>query len=85
MLNVHLIVLSVVIATVYAAVSRLIWGKGSRDLLIYWIAALVGFGVGQLLATAFSWHDVARVGELHLLSASVLSWLSIALAKQLKL
>ncbi|HUT16159.1 MAG TPA: hypothetical protein VMY98_07950 [Anaerolineae bacterium] len=85
MLNVHLLVLSVVIATMYAAVSCLIWGQGSRDLRIYWMAALAGFGAGQLLATAFSWHDVAQVGELHLLSASVVSWLSIALAKQLKL
>ena len=74
MLNVHLLVLSVVIATVYAAVSRLIWGKGSRDLLIYWIAALVGFGVGTTSPVSASSICSARpssAGSLSLLPSNL--------------
>jgi len=85
MLNVHLIVLSLAIATSYAALSHLLWGEALRDLFVYWIAALVGFGMGQLLAVGFSWHDVYPIGELHLVTASVICWLCLILAKQLKL
>jgi len=83
--SVHLLVLSLVIASMYGAVAHLLWGKGSKQLAIYWMAALSGFGVGQFLATTFSWHDVAQIGELHLVAASAICCLFIALAKRLKL
>ena len=84
MLNSPLFVLSVVIATLYAATFHLFWGKALKELFISWAAALVGFGAGQLLASAFSWHDVL-IGELHLLTASVTCWLLMAFARRLKL
>jgi len=83
MLHPPLLVLSLVIATLYGALFHLLWGRTLRELLIYWAAALLGFGSGQLLASAFSWRDLL-IGELHLLTASAVCWLFMALAKQFK-
>ena len=85
MLKSPLLALSLVIATAYGAAFHLLWGRTLKELLIYWVAALVGFATGQLLASAFSWHDIILIGELHLLAASVTSWLLMAFARRLKL
>jgi len=79
-----LLVLSLVIATLYGAVFHLLWGKTWKQLLISWAAALLGFAIGQILASAFSWRDLL-IGELHLLAASVTSWLFMFLARPLRL
>lgn len=79
-----LLVLSVVIATLYAAVFHFFWGSTLRQLLISWLAALLGFSIGQVVASAFSWRDIL-IGELHLLTASVICWVSMALARRIKL
>nr|MBC7245407.1 hypothetical protein [Chloroflexota bacterium] len=79
-----LFVLSAVIATLYATVFYFLWGSSLKELLLYWLAALLGFGTGQALAAAFSWCDIL-IGELHLLPASAVCWLFMALARRLKL
>lgn len=79
-----LLILSAIIATLYAAVFHFFWGSSLRQLLICWLAALLGFGIGQAIASAFAWHDIL-IGELHLLSASFVCWLSMALARHIKL
>lgn len=82
MLNVPLLVLSLVIATLYSSLFHLRWGTTLRELFTSWVAALLGFASGQLLASAFSWRDVL-IGELHLMAASIACWLFMALAKRL--
>jgi len=62
----------------------LLWGKRLKELFVSWAAALLGFGMGQLLASAFSWRDVL-IGELHLLAASASCWLFMVFARRLKL
>jgi len=76
--------LSLVIATLYAAIFHLLWGKSLRQLLIYWAAALLGFAAGQVVASKLSWQDLF-IGEIHLLAASAASLLSMTLARRLKL
>jgi hypothetical protein len=83
MLHSPLLILSLVIATLYGALFHLLWGKTLKELLVCWAAAVLGFSSGQLLASAFSWRDVL-VGELHLLTASAVCWLFMALAKRLQ-
>jgi hypothetical protein len=78
------LILSLVVATLYAAAFHLLGGRSGRQLLITWLAALVGFGSGQALATLLSWHD-PLIGELHLVTASAISWLFMFLAKSLRL
>jgi uncharacterized membrane protein YjjP (DUF1212 family) len=84
MLNSPLLVLSAVIATLYSALFHLLWGQTFRELGISWLAGMVGFGLGQVLASSFGWGDI-RIGELHLLAASAFCWLFMALARRLKL
>jgi hypothetical protein len=78
------VILSLVIATLYGAIFHLLWGKSLRQLLIYWAAALLGFAVGQVLASALSWRDIP-IGEIHFLAASAASWLCMTFARRLKL
>jgi hypothetical protein len=86
MLTLHppLLVLSLVIATLYSALFHLLWGKTFKELAVSWLSGIVGFGLGQVLASAFGWVGIL-IGELHLLAASAMSWLLMALAKRLKL
>ncbi len=82
--NLLTVVLSLAIATLHAALFHLFWGKSLKELLGHWLAALLGFGAGQLLASELSWGDV-RIGELHVLSASMFCWLCMFLARRIKL
>lgn len=77
-------VLSIAIASLFGTLFQLLWGKSLRDLIVSWTAAVLGFMLGQALASALSWSDVL-IGELHLLTASGFSWTSMVLARQLKL
>jgi hypothetical protein len=80
MFSLPLLILSLVVATLYAAAFHLLRGRSGRQLLVTWVAAVVGFGVGQALATLLSWRDL-QIGELHLLTASAVSWLFMFLAR----
>ena len=79
-----LLILSVVLATLYAAVFHFFWGSSLKQLALYWLAALLGFAIGQTIATALAWRDIL-IGELHLLPASAACWLLMALARRMKL
>ncbi len=78
------LLLSLVVATLYAAAFHLLRGKSWKQLFITWLAALVGFGVGQAVATLLSLGD-PLIGELHLVAASVGSWLFMFLAGTIRL
>ena len=84
MFNQPTLILSLVIATLYAAVFHLLWGKTWRQLLVTWVAALLGFGSGQVLGVLLSFGD-ALIGEVHLVAASAISWLFMFLARSLRL
>lgn len=79
-----LLVLSLVLATLYAAAFHLLWGKSGKGLLVSWMSAVLGFAVGQILAASLGWRDVL-IGELHLLGASLFCWLFMFLASRLRL
>lgn len=83
-LHVPLLVLSLVIATLCSALFHLLWGKTFKELAISWLSAVIGFGLGQVLASSFGWADIL-IGELHLLAALLVCWLLMALARRLKL
>jgi hypothetical protein len=78
------LILSLVVATLYAAAFHVLGGKRWSQLLITWVAALVGFGSGQVLAALLAWRD-PLIGELHLVTASAVSWLFMFLARSLRL
>lgn len=83
MLHFPLLALSLVIATLFGALFHFLWGRTLRDLIIYWVAAVLGFAIGQLLASAFSSPDLL-IGELHLVASSACAWFFMAFARRLK-
>ena len=77
------LVLSLVLASLYAAVFHLLWAPRQGKLLVYWLAALIGFGLGQILA-AFSPLRI-MIGHIYIIEATLVSWAALIVAKQLKL
>lgn len=73
------LLLSLVLSVIYASLFHLWRGRGVRDFVIYLIAAVVGFGVGQL-AGAMIRLPMLQIGEVHLIEATVGSWLALAIA-----
>lgn len=78
-----LLVLSLVIATLYAALFHLLRGQTMRDLILYWASSLLGFAAGHLIAAVLAWPD-PLIGELHIVPASILSLLLMSFARRLK-
>ena len=84
MFNMPALILALVVATLYAAVFHLLLGKTWKQLLITWLAAVVGIGVGQALTVLLGWND-PLLGELHVVTASAVGWLCMFLARRLRI
>lgn len=80
-----LLLLSLVVVTLYGALFHLLWGRSLKQLGLYWLAALLGFGVGQGLARILALSALPQIGPLHIVEASVVSWLGVFIAKQMRL
>lgn len=73
---------SLILASTYAAAFYLLLGRRLRELLFFWLAALVGFASGHVVGDLWgfiSW----TVGEVHAIEASVLAILFLLLARWL--
>lgn len=78
------LIFSVVLASIYAAVFHLWRGKTVKEWLLYWLAALLGFGLGQLIGNSLG-LDVLMVGQVHVVEATLISWLFLEVARWLKM
>ena len=78
------LVLSTIIATLYAALFYLIWGQRTRKKLLYWPLALTGYGLGHLLAQLSPTHPL-MIGNMHLLGGTIGCWTTLFVAKWFKL
>ena len=78
------LVFSVVLASMYAVIFHLWRGKTVKDLLLYWLAALLGFGLGQLIGNSLGF-DVLMIGQVHTVEATLISWLFLEVARWLKM
>ena len=74
------IVVSVLLIVGYASAFHLWGGRNLRDLGIFLIVALVGFGVGQVIGI-FSDIGLLRIGPVQALEASIMAWVGLILAK----
>jgi len=78
------ILLLLVLATAMSALFHLWQGENSRDLIIYWPAALAGLLLGHFGAEALGLR-FAMMGEVHVLEGVLLSLIAMFVAKWLKL
>lgn len=69
-------VLAFLLATAYGAAFHLIMGGPSRHILVFVIAAWIGFAAGHFLGVFLN-IDILELGAVKLLSASVGAWLAL--------
>ena len=84
MIQIPALVLAGVLASIYAAAFWLWKGRGLRDLLFFWLAAVVGFAAGQIagfLLDLIPW----TIGQVRVVEGTALAWLFLALARWLTL
>jgi hypothetical protein len=77
------VVFSVLLASLYGAIFQFIWGKRWRDLALYWVAAIVGFGIGQAIFGVLGF-SIYMIGEVHVVESTLTSWGCLLIARWLK-
>ena len=77
------LLLSLVTALILAAVFHLLLGRTLRDLFLFIVASVVGFGLGQLAGwlTPMQW---LVVGDVHMLEGILCALLTLFIAKRWK-
>ena len=74
--------LAFILATLYGAAFHVVAGGDARRLAFFLIAGWLGFGLGQILGTAFG-VDIFDIGALHAASATLGALLALFLARLL--
>ncbi|NHZ71605.1 MAG: hypothetical protein GWP17_00760 [Aquificales bacterium] len=72
-------VLGFLLATAYGAGFHLIIGGPAKRILIYILASWLGFAVGHFMGDLLN-IELLKLGALHLLTASLGSWLALILS-----
>ena len=72
-----------VLATLWAAMFHLVFGKKLVDLALYWFIGLIGFAVGQALANVFDCRLI-MVGQVHIVEGTLACWIAMLVARCLK-
>jgi hypothetical protein len=83
MLQTPALLLSAVLASLYAAVFFLWQGRRIRDLVFFWLAALVGFASGQLVGTLWGFIPWT-IGQVHIIEATIVAALFLVIARWLR-
>ena len=73
------LVLGFLLSTIYGAVFHLIIGGPPRRLLLYVAASWIGFAVGHLIGDLLG-IELLKLGAIHLLAASIGSWVALILS-----
>jgi hypothetical protein len=75
--------LSALIAGIYGALFHLWRGRTLRELPLYLIASAIGFALGQLVGNLIG-LDLFTIGPIHIVEASLGSWVMLFVARWLK-
>ncbi|MFN2136232.1 MAG: hypothetical protein ACK2UK_09775 [Candidatus Promineifilaceae bacterium] len=70
------LVLALLLATAYAALFHFLIGGSLRRLILYIIAAWIGFAIGHFLGQVLA-VDWLKLGPLYLFSASIGAWITL--------
>ena len=73
------LVLGFLLSTVYGAVFHLLVGGPPRKLLLYVLASWFGFALGHFVGDLLG-IEALKLGAIHLLAASIGSWLALILS-----
>ena len=78
------VLLSILLGGTYGAIFHLWRGKKFRDLVIYVLAGIIGFALGQGLGNLLGF-TVFLIGPLHIVEATIVSWVSLFVVQWLKI
>lgn len=67
------LVLGFLLATIYGGLFHLVFGGPIRRILVYLLAAWVGFFIGQFIGDFFNF-ELLKLGKIHLVPASIGAW-----------
>jgi hypothetical protein len=76
-------ILGSTLASIWAAVFQLVYGKRFSDLVLYWFVGLIGFFVGQGLADVAGLR-LLLLGQVHVLEATLGCAAAMFVARWLK-
>lgn len=77
------LLLSLILASIPAALFQMWKGRSTVDLLLYEVAGILGFFAGQVLASGLGWTFL-MVGQVHPVEGLLGSVLALFLARWLK-
>ena len=78
------LLLSLILGGIYGTIFHLWRGKSVKDLVIYLITGIIGFIIGQALGNLLGLR-IFLIGPLHIIEATVISWVSLFVAQWLKI
>ena len=78
------ILLSLLVGGMYGVLFHLWRGKSIRDLIIYLLTGIIGFGLGQALA-GFLGFNFMLLGPVHIVEATVIGWISLFVIQWLRI
>lgn len=76
------IVLAFVIASIIGLGFFLVFGRGWLRLAVYWVVAVAGFFIGQIIATLFQF-SLVPIGAVNLLEGAVTCLIALFLTRAL--
>ena len=76
------LLLSLAVASALGLAFYLLWGRRHRDLLFFWLAAVIGFASGHLVGVVWGFIPWT-VGQVHVLEGCVMALLFLVLARWL--
>ena len=71
------------LATLWAAIFHLLFGRRIADLILYWFTGLIGFVIGQLMADVLGLRWLL-LGQVHILEGTLACWIAMFVARWLK-
>ena len=83
MLQAPALLLSLILASFYGVLFYLWQGRKLRDMLFFWLAALVGFASGHIVGAL--WGFVPwTIGQVHVIEATIMAVLFLMIARLLR-
>ncbi|MFQ5613709.1 MAG: hypothetical protein ACE5H9_16415 [Anaerolineae bacterium] len=78
------LLLSLLFGGIYGAAFHVWKGQSARDLALYLVAGVLGFGLGQLVGNQLGFN-LFLIGPVHVVEATLTSWLVLFVTKWLKI